>query len=604
MSEFNHIPHVNEEMKRIKVFNPYDENMAPPIYNSIPHETSILFLERNHLTSEHAAQDQAATEEQTSVREMAPLRDKETKNTLIAKAVSAVVATTGAILVGATVIEELDFLDIFTPAIVQEMFTEQNADVLLTLDQTSITFMVKILDYVPQETITMCVLDEGDAVVWSQAISEDNGVWAADGAVSALTAGTTYTFALREGDRTVWTKSFTTTPAPISYLWESAMVSLSPATNTLDFSITLPGYTLLTSLHAAIYAGEDMVTDASMMSSTADNDVIGYGQIEGLQPDTDYVFLLYDGDHLLYQTPFHTATPDYLLDNVSISLMPTDDGLSFALFIPDYTLWSGLVAAVYKGETLVSDTEIAADATSDGLMADGALAELTPETSYQFRLYDGDRLLYTEAFTTAAANPYLSHVHVFFQPFAAGFSFTLELTDYTPNDTVTARVSDQDGHLLNSIEVGLEPTEEDVWTGEETFEALDPDTDYMLEIFDGDTRIYQKTCRTMYSVSDISLSFETGVTSVSYYLFIPEYTVDAGLILEIWQEDTSVMDSHVVTEEMLSDNSVSANGVLEGLAPGTTYTAYLYDGVRLLYQDMFETTSDSDPQSGTGGDNG
>ena len=428
---------------------------------------------------------------------------------------------------------------------------------------------------------------------------DDNGVPYAWGLVSDLAPETAYTFYLYDGEVFLHEESFSTLAMAVV----QPEVALSPSVSDVSFVISLPSAYqpqngLQVRVDESINSGNAYEAEVGLEQSP-EGDWIGEGVVADLTPETAYVFYIYDGDVLLYEDSFTTLAPEVIEPTVSLS--PSFNSVGFTFTLPaNYSLQGAIRVVVEEtedsGNTFERDVS-PMDWGNDLWGVEDEIADLSPETPYNFYIYDGESIIYQTAFATIA-EPFDPIYSVDLTAHEDSLDFTFSV-DERYDIQVTLSVAANDGQESVASQVGMEENPEGGWIVEGSIEGLTPSTAYTFYVLDGEDVIYQEAFTTEAHLEPVSniqmIPNENGVGFT--FSLNPQYEVQDDLRVEVMAEgDEEPYVVEIVLEE-IDAGVYGCTDEISDLLSDTTYTFYIYDGEEQIYIGQFTTLMHVEPIS-------
>lgn len=415
---------------------------------------------------------------------------KRRRNKVTARVISAFVATAGAVMLGAAVVEELDLLKP-TP-IEQAVFDQNNADISILADAYGMSYWVKVFDYTPQDGLSVAVLDARGGKLYEMPFESVGEPWALEGVVEDLQPATAYMLALFDGDRQLYTQAFVTETAPQpSYLLDNAEVSLSPSTDALLYAVYLPDYTVVTGVFVEVSAAG--ITPIRQDVDAPEDVVSTEDEITDLNANTAYTFRIYDGERLLYEAAFRTeAAPT---TDIQVELSQETGALFYTVAMYNYDVQGQLLVTLTDPTGDNRTYEVYAELREEdgALIVDGSIGDLSKDTDYTFYLYDGDTLLHQEGFHSLAADS--EDIQVTLTPGSQSVTYTIVLTHYDVQSDMRASVVSPAASVTGASAeqtLRLSETDDGALTANGSITALESGTDYVFYLYDGDIVVYQE----------------------------------------------------------------------------------------------------------------
>ena len=373
----------------------------------------------------------------------------------------------------------------------------------------------------------------------------------------------------------------------------NAQAELFEDVGSISYTIHIVDYTPTGTLTLAVLDTDGQRVWEIPFAQSSEDGTTAHGVVTDLGSGRAYTFCLYEDDRLLWTRAFLTQqatqpAPSYIVENADAALDSTQSAVMFSIGLPDYVVFSGLKARLSAGD-FSSELMLEAETEENTVYVHGEFTDLSSETKYAFELYDGDRLVYVNDIWTKAPDSggLLANAQVSFATTEIEVMFSVGLPDYTVETDLVARLSDVTG--ADALEEKLEPQLDGATTvASGHFADLTPATKYLFELYDGERLLYQEEVLTKepsYLLDDAEIGFEYSDSVLYYYVTLTDYTiVDAIQVAVGATEDDKIYSTPTPETE---DNYIHADGEIEGLTDGVTYTLYLYDGNRLLAQRTF-----------------
>ena len=280
----------------------------------------------------------------------------------------------------------------------------------------------------------------------------------------------------------------------------------------------------------------DTLTAAIAGQSQALTDGVNVIRITGLLPGTEYTLEVSDKNEVY-------LTRTYITDSYVQMLFPAE------------TVLPESIELKFDSEELTASSyTVMLDGNEYGILSaadtDILLSGLTPETSYRVTIEDGSgNTVFDKTYLTPAYEVVVTET-------ASEISMTriyVELNVEHASDTLTAKI----GWLSRSLHDGKNTIE---------ITGLNIDTEYTLEVSDGETVCFAKTYRTL-AYEQKLFPVETVLSESIELQFTPEELTADSYIIKLNGEETGALSA---TQTVL---------LFEGLTPETDYRVTIEDDI-------------------------
>ncbi len=280
----------------------------------------------------------------------------------------------------------------------------------------------------------------------------------------------------------------------------------------------------------------DTLTAAIAGQSQALTDGVNVIRVTGLLPGTEYTLEVSDENEVY-------LTRTYITDSYVQMLFPAE------------TVLPESIELKFDSEELTASSyTVMLDGNEYGILSaadtDILLSGLTPETSYRVTIEDGSgNTVFDKTYLTPAYEIVVTET-------ASEISMTriyVELNVEHASDTLTAKI----GRLSRSLHDGKNTIE---------ITGLNIDTEYTLEVSDGETVCFAKTYRTL-AYEQKLFPVETVLSESIELQFTPEELTADSYIIKLNGEETGALSA---TQTVL---------LFEGLTPETDYRVTIEDDI-------------------------
>lgn len=280
----------------------------------------------------------------------------------------------------------------------------------------------------------------------------------------------------------------------------------------------------------------DTLTAAIAGQSQALTDGVNVIRVTGLLPGTEYTLEVSDENEVY-------LTRTYITDSYVQMLFPAE------------TVLPESIELKFDSEELTASSyTVMLDGNEYGILSaadtDILLSGLTPETSYRVTIEDGSgNTVFDKTYLTPAYEVVVTET-------ASEISMTriyVELNVEHASDTLTAKI----GWLSRSLHDGKNTIE---------ITGLNIDTEYTLEVSDGETVCFAKTYRTL-AYEQKLFPVETVLSESIELQFTPEELTADSYIIKLNGEETGALSA---TQTVL---------LFEGLTPETDYRVTIEDDI-------------------------
>ena len=280
----------------------------------------------------------------------------------------------------------------------------------------------------------------------------------------------------------------------------------------------------------------DTLTAAIAGQSQALTDGVNVIRVTGLLPGTEYTLEVSDENEVY-------LTRTYITDSYVQMLFPAE------------TVLPESIELKFDSEELTASSyTVMLDGNEYGILSaadtDILLSGLTPETSYRVTIEDGSgNTVFDKTYITPAYEVSVTET-------ASEISMTriyVELNVEHASDTLTAKI----GRLSRSLHDGKNTIE---------ITGLNIDTEYTLEVSDGETVCFAKTYRTL-AYEQKLFPVETVLSESIELQFTPEELTADSYIIKLNGEETGALSA---TQTVL---------LFEGLTPETDYRVTIEDDI-------------------------
>ena len=280
----------------------------------------------------------------------------------------------------------------------------------------------------------------------------------------------------------------------------------------------------------------DTLTAAIAGQSQALTDGVNVIRVTGLLPGTEYTLEVSDENEVY-------LTRTYITDSYVQMLFPAE------------TVLPESIELKFDSEELTASSyTVMLDGNEYGILSaadtDILLSGLTPETSYRVTIEDGSgNTVFDKTYLTPAYEVVVTET-------ASEISMTqiyVELNVEHASDTLTAKI----GRLSRSLHDGKNTIE---------ITGLNIDTEYTLEVSDGETVCFAKTYRTL-AYEQKLFPVETVLSESIELQFTPEELTADSYIIKLNGEETGALSA---TQTVL---------LFEGLTPETDYRVTIEDDI-------------------------
>ena len=338
--------------------------------------------------------------------------------------------------------------------------------------------------------------------------------------LSGLTPETSYRVTIEDGSgNTVFGKTYLTPAYEVVVTETASEISMTQI------------YVELNVEHAS-----DTLTAAIAGQSQALTDGVNVIRVTGLLPGTEYTLEVSDENEVY-------LTRTYITDSYVQMLFPAE------------TVLPESIELKFDSEELTASSyTVMLDGNEYGILSaadtDILLSGLTPETSYRVTIEDGSgNTVFGKTYLTPAYEVVVTET-------ASEISMTriyVELNVEHASDTLTAKI----GRLSRSLHDGKNTIE---------ITGLNIDTEYTLEVSDGETVCFAKTYRTL-AYEQKLFPVETVLSESIELQFTPEELTADSYIIKLNGEETGVLSA---TQTVL---------LFEGLTPETDYRVTIEDDI-------------------------
>ena len=483
------------------------------------------------------------------------------------------------------------------------MLNDEQINIRLSPDKTSVTYGFDIIDYTPTGSMTLSVTDESYNYYRSEDISFDNasGVISKEGTFEGMAPATQYTIRIYDGGYLIWSNTFST--LALDRLTEDQVsLEIYEQYESLTYSLSLFDYTPLGDVTVSIYKNNYLVASDNVTLTDAEQSGKTYlsarGGFEDLYPATEYRFVLTDSGCAVFEKIISTLTPSATEDQLWIEYDAGVESVSFYMGLHDYELYESLMIQLYKGDELTDWQYVSLEgdaATDDGQWADGTFEHLSPETDYVLILSDGGFTLRREEFTTLRMpQAEEGQVSVSFTPSVEEVGYDITVYDYEPVGSLYACL------LLNGTEVDRNyiwldegSTGSDGKHTDGSFVGLSPQTGYVLSITDSGYEIWRGSFTTQATTEQINVLTNPDLDTVDYTVTFTDYEPVSYMAVKVIDENDNVIVTQTIT---LSDGEVTtgattsyASGSIGDLTPDTHYYFVVTDTDYEICRDEFYT---------------
>ncbi|MBO4573084.1 MAG: hypothetical protein J5762_04895 [Clostridia bacterium] len=489
------------------------------------------------------------------------------------------------------------------------MLNDEQINIRLSPDKTSVTYGFDISDYTPTGSMTLSVTDASYNYSRSEDISFDNasGVISKEGTFGGMAPATQYTIRIYDSGYLIWSNTFST--LALDRLTEDQVsLEIYEQYESLTYSLSLFDYTPLGDVTVSIYENNYLVASGNVTLTDAEQSGKTYlsarGGFEDLYPATEYRFVLTDSGCAVFEKIFSTLTPSATEDQLWIEYDAGVESVSYYMGLHDYEPYESLMIHLYQGENAVDWNYVRFEgdaSTDDGQWADGTFEHLSPETDYVLILSDGGFTLRREEFTTLRMpQATADQVHILTNSDLDTVDFTVTFTDYEPVSYMAVKVIDENDNVIVTQTITLSDGE--VTTGATTSYAsgsiddLTPDTHYYFVVTDTDYEIghdefYTLPIPILTENNEITeWAIYPSTTSVTMSITIQGYEARGDLTVKVEKDGVVCGTQELYASDVTGTYSCSRE-TISGLTAGTTYDLRIYDGKYVIYEYQFTTDS-------------
>ncbi|MBQ9482276.1 MAG: hypothetical protein IJU84_08940, partial [Clostridia bacterium] len=303
---------------------------------------------------------------------------------------------------------------------------------------------------------------------------------------------------------------------------------------------------------------------------------------ENLQSDMKYTIEVLDGRKTVAKETFRTAKQ--LQERLEFDIDFVEIGEFSAFYVGNlgnYVPENSYLTAIITGGDLRDETILQ---MIDGeSRIEGIFENLSPDTYYTVEIFDGSRVIARNSFRTTEET-FVNAFELAIEAMENGVFFSASLGGYeNVNEFFNVRIynaNDESDSYGSECEVISEEVER--YIQGEIFD-LSPDTDYIIEIYDGEVLVCRDFFRTQEQSSWFDISVDADGNSAAFYAYLSDYepTGDLKIVVE--------SDGETIGEASAQMKGGELAAYIEGLSPLTYYMATLYDDEKVIGETSFET---------------
>ena len=417
--------------------------------------------------------------------------------------------------------------------------------------------------------LSVCLLDQDQEIVSSTEceLDLDGEEYAGGGVIVDVQSNTDYVFAIMSGDTVLYTRPVTTAL--------EVYVELTPTGDGAEYGLSIFNYVVADTLAVRVsHGGEDLVFPVSYTNE--DGFLTAIGTLTGLLGETEYQFMLMDGQETLYSANFTTLNAL----GVVLTFDPQEIETIYNLRMNLYEVQDTLYLYVYLNDGSYDNMMPIEYIANELLESEGSVSGLEPNTTYSVQLLDGSTRLYSTTFTTRR------HIETGFDLIASatGFDYEFSVLDYEVVSELVLQVYSLDDEYW-LYPANITSVEDGNIYGKGSIDGLTPHQYYYVDLLDGEEVIWSDSFTTP-AVTSLELS--TYPDAIYYTFKLSHFTVTGEL--RVRADTTESIGEYVVVVEVLNDGQdYLCSGYISDLIPHTTYTFVILEGNDPLYSEEVST---------------